>query len=43
MRGDMEAVHDDVRVRLGFEQFAPLQDALGADVLGPESGQALKR
>ena len=29
MRGGMEAVYDDVRVRLGFGQFAPLQPARG--------------
>ena len=29
MRGGMEAVYDDVPVRLGFGQFAPLQPARG--------------
>jgi hypothetical protein len=29
MRGGMEAVYDDVHVRLGFGQFAPLQPARG--------------
>ena len=29
MRGGMEAVYDDVPVRLGFGQFAPLQSARG--------------
>jgi len=29
MRGGMEAVYDDVRGRLGFGQFAPLQPARG--------------
>jgi Domain of unknown function (DUF4188) len=29
MRGGMEAVYDDVRVGLGFGQFAPLQHARG--------------
>ena len=30
MRGGMEAVYDDVPVRLGFGQFAPMQPARGA-------------
>jgi hypothetical protein len=30
MRGGMEAVYDDVRGRLGFGQFAPLEPARGA-------------
>jgi hypothetical protein len=30
MRGGMEAVYDDVPVRLGFGQFAPLQPARGS-------------
>jgi hypothetical protein len=29
MRGGMEAVYDDVPVRLGFGQFAPMQPARG--------------
>jgi hypothetical protein len=29
MRGGMEAVYDDVPVRLGFGQFAPLRPARG--------------
>jgi hypothetical protein len=29
MRGGMEAVYDDVPVRLGFGQFAPMQSARG--------------
>jgi hypothetical protein len=29
MRGGMEAVYDDIPVRLGFAQFAPLQSARG--------------
>jgi hypothetical protein len=30
MRGGMEAVYDDVPVRFGFGQFAPMQPARGA-------------
>jgi hypothetical protein len=30
MRGGMEAIYDDLPVRLGFGQFAPLQPARGA-------------
>ena len=29
MRGGMEAIYDDMRIRLGFGQFAPLQPARG--------------
>ena len=30
MRGGMEAVYDDMPIRLGFGQFAPLEPARGA-------------
>ena len=41
MRGGMEAVYDDVPVRLGFGQFAPMQPARSRSTAGSLRGSTL--